>query len=192
MIVVESKVLVRSGPCFTTATWRCRKNLSQWARSFHWKLCCHWLEFLRQRQIAVVRHGRGARPTNYISIEFEIRPKFAVLRFKMCSTDHYEILHTSLQCKFCCEWLSIFYIRALPILIAFCIWLSKVCANGRRRCLYNLFSLWLIPLSSQMLKTVPDQYTQEHTQSKEQLKRRRLNKWIVRHMCKNLDEYMYT
>ena len=37
----------------------------------------------------------GARPTNDISIEFEIRPKFAVLWFKMYSTDHYEILHTS-------------------------------------------------------------------------------------------------
>ena len=45
------------GPCLTTATWRCRKNFSQWERSFHWKLRCHWLEFLRQRQIAVVRQG---------------------------------------------------------------------------------------------------------------------------------------
>ena len=30
----------------------------------------------------------GTRPTNSISIEFEIRSKFAVLLFKMCSTDH--------------------------------------------------------------------------------------------------------
>ena len=45
------------GPCLTTATWRCCKNLSQWERSFHWKLRCHWLEFLRQCQIAVVRQG---------------------------------------------------------------------------------------------------------------------------------------
>ena len=44
-------------PRFTTATWRCRKNFSQWERSFHWKLRCHWLEFLRQ--IAVVRQGPG-------------------------------------------------------------------------------------------------------------------------------------
>ena len=44
-------------PCLTTATWRCRKNFSQWECSFHWKLRCHWLEFLRQRQIAVVRQG---------------------------------------------------------------------------------------------------------------------------------------
>ena len=41
----------------------------------------------------------GARPTNDISIEFEIRPKFAVLWFKMYSTDHNEILHTSRQCN---------------------------------------------------------------------------------------------
>ena len=47
------------GPCFTTATWRCRKNFSQWERSFHWKLRRHWLKFLRQRQIAVVRQGPG-------------------------------------------------------------------------------------------------------------------------------------
>ena len=40
-----------------SATWSCRNNLSQWERSFHWKLRCHWLEFLRQRQIAVVRQG---------------------------------------------------------------------------------------------------------------------------------------
>ena len=39
----------------------------------------------------------GALPTNAISIEFEIWPKFAVLWFKMCSTDHNKILHTSRQ-----------------------------------------------------------------------------------------------
>ena len=42
------------GPCINTATWRCRKNFSQWECSFHWKLRCHWLEFLRQLQIAAV------------------------------------------------------------------------------------------------------------------------------------------
>ena len=47
------------GPCLTSATWRCRKNFSQWECSFHWKLRCHWLEFLQQRQIAVVRQGPG-------------------------------------------------------------------------------------------------------------------------------------
>ena len=41
----------------------------------------------------------GARPTNDISIEFEIRPKFAVLWFKIYSTDHHEILHTPRQCN---------------------------------------------------------------------------------------------
>ena len=37
-------------------------------------------------------------PTNDISIEFQIQPKFAVLCFKRYSTDHNEILHTSRQC----------------------------------------------------------------------------------------------
>ena len=41
----------------------------------------------------------GARPTNDISIEFEIRPKVAMLWFKMYSTDHNEILHTARQCN---------------------------------------------------------------------------------------------
>ena len=45
------------GPCLTTATWRCRKYFSQWERSFLWKLRCHWLKGLRQRQIAVVKQG---------------------------------------------------------------------------------------------------------------------------------------
>ena len=38
-------------------------------------------------------------PINDISIEFEIRPNFAVFWFKMYSTDHNEILHTSRQCN---------------------------------------------------------------------------------------------
>ena len=49
----------RFGLCLTTATWRCRKNFSQWECSFHWKLRWNWLEFLRQHQIAVVRQGPG-------------------------------------------------------------------------------------------------------------------------------------
>ena len=36
----------------------------------------------------------GARPTNGISIKFEIRSKFGGLWFKTCSIDHNEILHT--------------------------------------------------------------------------------------------------
>ena len=50
-----------AGPCITTATWRCPNNFSQWGCSFHWKLRCHWLEFLRQRQITLVRQGPGIR-----------------------------------------------------------------------------------------------------------------------------------
>ena len=47
------------GPCLTTAIWRCHKNASQWQHSFQWKLCSHWLKFLRQRHVAVVRQGPG-------------------------------------------------------------------------------------------------------------------------------------
>ena len=39
----------------------------------------------------------GARPTNDISIEFQIRPKFRVLWFKIYLNDHNKILHTSRQ-----------------------------------------------------------------------------------------------
>ena len=82
----------RTGPCITTATWHCCKNFGQWERSFHWKLRCLWLKFLRQRQVAVVQspgdmEGKlqrpqwrpGARPTKHISIEFEIWWKFKTL-----------------------------------------------------------------------------------------------------------------
>ena len=48
-----------AGPCPTTAIWRRRKNSSQWQRNFQWKLHSHWLEFLRQRLVAVVRQGPG-------------------------------------------------------------------------------------------------------------------------------------
>ena len=44
----------RDRPCLA-ATWRCRKNFNQWECSFHWKRCCHWLDFSQQRQIAAVR-----------------------------------------------------------------------------------------------------------------------------------------
>ena len=54
-----------AGPCLTTATWRCRKNFSQWERSFLWKLRFHWLKGLRQRQIAVVRQGSGTPHIQY-------------------------------------------------------------------------------------------------------------------------------
>ena len=56
----------------------------------------------------------GARPTNDISIEFEIRPKCAGLWFKIFVTDHNEILHTSrqLHCRDVCKILlwSVVYI----------------------------------------------------------------------------------
>ena len=39
------------------------------------------------------------RPTNDISIEFEIRPNFGVPWFQMYSTDHNKILHTSQWCN---------------------------------------------------------------------------------------------
>ena len=42
------------------------------------------------------------RPTNDILIEFEIRPKFEVLWFKMYSADYNKILHTSQQGN-CCD-----------------------------------------------------------------------------------------
>ena len=45
-----------SGPCLTTATWGCRKDLSQRELSFLWKLHCHWLKGMR-RQITVVGQG---------------------------------------------------------------------------------------------------------------------------------------
>ena len=41
----------------------------------------------------------GSRPTNNILMEFEIRPKYEVLWFKMFSTDRNEILHTARQCN---------------------------------------------------------------------------------------------
>ena len=41
----------------------------------------------------------GPRPNNDISMKFKIRPKFEVLWFKMYSTDHNEMLHTSRQCN---------------------------------------------------------------------------------------------
>ena len=46
-------------PGITTATWRCRKMFSQWERSFHWKLCYHWLKGLQQRQIAIEIQDQG-------------------------------------------------------------------------------------------------------------------------------------
>ena len=61
---------------------------------------------------ALILFQPGARPTNNNSIEFEIRPKFAVLWFKMYSTDHNEILHTVVTCaKFHGDWWNIFQLE---------------------------------------------------------------------------------
>ena len=43
--------------------------------------------------------GPGARPTNDISIEFEIWPKFDGMWLKTYCTDHNKILYTSRQCN---------------------------------------------------------------------------------------------
>ena len=43
------------------AIWRCRNPFSQWQRSFRRKLRSHWLKFLRQRHVAVVRQGPVTR-----------------------------------------------------------------------------------------------------------------------------------
>ena len=53
----STKPLSEPGPCLTTAIWRCHKNSSQWQRSFQWKLHSHWLKFLWQHHVAVVRQG---------------------------------------------------------------------------------------------------------------------------------------
>ena len=39
----------------------------------------------------MLKFSYGARPTNDISIEFEIRPKFGLLQFKIYVTDHNEV-----------------------------------------------------------------------------------------------------
>ena len=41
----------------------------------------------------------GAHPTNDISIEFEIQPKFEVLSIHAYITNHNEISHTLRQCN---------------------------------------------------------------------------------------------
>ena len=56
-------------PCIITAMWRCRKTLSQWEPSFHWKLRCHWLRGLRKREIPLVIQGPGLSISSYQIIE---------------------------------------------------------------------------------------------------------------------------
>ena len=57
------------------------------------------LMILCKIQIIRMNPGPGARPTNAISFEFEIRSKLGALWFKIGSIDHNEILHTSQQCN---------------------------------------------------------------------------------------------
>ena len=45
------------GPCITNVIATCRKNFSQWERSFHWKLRCHWLKYLRRVAKTLVIQG---------------------------------------------------------------------------------------------------------------------------------------
>ena len=47
----------RPGPCITNIIATCRKNFSQWERSFLWKLRCHWLELLRRVAKTLVIQG---------------------------------------------------------------------------------------------------------------------------------------
>ena len=48
-------------------------------------------------KISWVPPNPGGHPTHVISIKFKIPQKFQMLWFKMCSTDHSKILHTSWQ-----------------------------------------------------------------------------------------------
>ena len=48
-----------TGPCITNVIATCRKNFSQWERSFLWKLRCHWLKFLRRVAKTLVIQGPG-------------------------------------------------------------------------------------------------------------------------------------
>ena len=48
------------------ATWRCRKNFSQWDCSFLWKLRCHWLKFLRRVAKTLVIQGPGSYCLNRV------------------------------------------------------------------------------------------------------------------------------
>ena len=66
---VDSLAHKEPGPCRATVTWCCRKNFSQWEHSFLWKLCCHWLKGLWQRQIAVVRQDPVKLSFNVFFVE---------------------------------------------------------------------------------------------------------------------------
>ena len=69
------------GPCITNVISTCRKNFSQWASSFLWKLRCHRLKFLRRVAKTLVIQGPEVsinkiyiyivtRPTHYTFCHF--------------------------------------------------------------------------------------------------------------------------
>ena len=57
--VVVAQHVVNPGPCITNVFATCRKNFSQWHRSFQRKLRSHWLKFLRHVAITLVIQGPG-------------------------------------------------------------------------------------------------------------------------------------
>ena len=48
-----------TGSCLTTVIWRCRKPFNQWQRSSQRKLRSHWLKFLRQCHVVIIRQDPG-------------------------------------------------------------------------------------------------------------------------------------
>ena len=81
---------------------------SHWEMALQYNVVSHWQGAYTKWSLELVWHtwctisyGRpGASPTNDISIEFEIRPKFGVLWFKMHIADLNDILSTSRQCSY--------------------------------------------------------------------------------------------
>ena len=57
-----------------------------------------WVDVISQLFVAALFGRPALHPTNLISIKLKIWSKFTVLWFKIWSTDHNEILHTSRQC----------------------------------------------------------------------------------------------
>ena len=52
------------GPANTNVAATCRKNLSQWERSFLWKLRCHWPKIPRRAAKTLAIEDPGAHVTN--------------------------------------------------------------------------------------------------------------------------------
>ena len=103
---IQGKNLKLSSRC--SAKWQLSqpKCVDPWCVIHHSIQYCvimdHVIMVLYCGEILCKWHGRGtlcARPNNDNSIEFQIQPKFAVHWFKMYSTNHNKILHTSRQCN---------------------------------------------------------------------------------------------